>query len=78
MTEYVYRVVNAETGEPDKKGYLQKTQHCYLNKGTAKGVATGKNKEEEYLFTNEYRTPPQRPRRHYRVQRSPVVWEDCE
>lgn len=77
MTEYIYRVVDANTGEPVKGGtYRNKRQHTYTKQHVAQGVATSMNNEEDWLFKKF--SPPQRAKRQYKVQRAPVVWEDID
>ena len=76
MTEYVYRVVNADTGEPVKKGSTDSRQHFYTKRHVAQGVATSKTNSEEWL-SNKFsmRREGYKPKR-FKAQRAAVVWED--
>lgn len=75
--QYIYQVVDAETGKPVEKRYSSKRQHFYTKVGIAKGEATRLNNEEIWL-SNKFGNRGIRTPKVYKVQRTPAVWEDCE
>jgi hypothetical protein len=73
-TEYVYRVVDEETGVPVN---TRKGQNCYIKASAAKAAVTLKNRDEDYRL-RFHSWASEIPRTHYRVQRARVEWEDID